>query len=210
MSQSKTSLSPDDLVVSPFGLTQLFCPSVSDSIVADVVFVHGLQGHPRKTWQYTGAPNQDNIYQHGYSLLTELKGLRVNCQDRPIIFVAHSLGGLLVKRALVEARKMKHDKELQDVSYSSSAIIFFGTPHRGADKVAWGIMLSNIFKAFRISTTDAILRNLDPHGGSSKLTELTLDFNAILEDESRQKDLKLYSFQEQSGMTGIQGLSGKV
>ena len=34
--------------INPFGLTEVFAPSVPPSV--DVVFVHGIFGHPKDTW----------------------------------------------------------------------------------------------------------------------------------------------------------------
>ena len=50
--------------------------------------------------------------------------------SRPIIFVAHSLGGLVVKQALVEAAQSnsKHD---QSILQSCVGLLFFGVPNRG-------------------------------------------------------------------------------
>ncbi|KAF7551857.1 hypothetical protein G7Z17_g4731 [Cylindrodendrum hubeiense] len=46
----------------------------------------------------------------------------------PIVFVCHSLGGLLVKNALVNARAAGADS-LDDISKSIAGIVFLGTPH---------------------------------------------------------------------------------
>jgi hypothetical protein len=46
----------------------------------------------------------------------------------PIIFVAHSLGGLVVKKAFILGQ---NDKEYQSIVRSISAIMFLATPHRG-------------------------------------------------------------------------------
>ena len=249
--------------VKDLGLTVLYEPQ--DEPIADVVFVHGLQGNPRKTWLYEGPVedpqeaqvpkrrrlfgraetptisvfwpadilpndhsnvriltfgydskvtnlgglvNKNNIFQHGRALrsavLTDRK--RLERLDRPLIFVAHSLGGLLVKEALLESLRRRDRESEYDLSSLCSGIIFFGTPHRGANDAYWGQILSNIVGAIQVDTNSSILRDLEPSSGSSKLEELRLNFMDILDDGH----IKIYSFQESAGKTGIKLAGGKV
>ncbi len=102
----------------------------------DIVLVHGLNGHPEKTWtakngvfwptdllpaSLKGAKarilvygynadvyafggdksaSSDMIHQHAQTLVTGLSLERQSedCAENAIIWVAHSLGGILVKR----------------------------------------------------------------------------------------------------------------
>lgn len=157
--------------------------------------------------------SKNGIFQHAHSLLRALDRIRGDCPKRPIIFFAHSLGGLVIKQVLVEARKQISDVSLVDIYNSTYATIFFGTPHRGSEIATWGLLLSNIANALTIDTKNAILRDLDPSSGSTKLEESILDFDDILRDQDRMKrlkDLKVFSFQEEQGMTSVKGLGGKV
>ena len=53
---------------------------------------------------------------------------------RPLLLVAHSLGGLVVKEALRKSRDYESVKpHLYNVVRSVVGVLFFGTPHRGAD-----------------------------------------------------------------------------
>lgn len=190
--------------VQDLGLTVLHDPPDGPAR-ADLVFIHGLQGHPRRTWRFkgtvtkmvpaagskssktfgllrrktpinwdkieikksvfwpaeilpedhsdvriltygydshlshwfTGPTNKMNITQHGRAFLHRLAQKRQGCQGRPLIFVVHSLGGLVVKETIIESRKQKHEPHLQDVYLSTRAIMFFGTPHRGAGDAGW-------------------------------------------------------------------------
>lgn len=144
-------------IVQDGGLTEL---STGDSSpMADLVFVHGLQGHPYRTWAcprgkknkakasvslsslinsrheqievsenptaywpgdfitrdfpelrvltygydsrasnfFKGSANQNTVLEHGNDLLHHLSGNRRRCLGRPLIFICHSLGGLVVK-----------------------------------------------------------------------------------------------------------------
>ena len=125
---------------------------------------------------------------------------------RPLIFVAHSLGGLLVKQALVESMKQERDGQEHRLHTACSAVIFFGTPHRGSPDASLGLILTNMIKASGLDVNNSILRDLDPKSGSPTLSNLLEDFNSLLEDEH----IDVYSFEESAGKTSIGLFSGKV
>ncbi|KIW84514.1 hypothetical protein Z517_03764 [Fonsecaea pedrosoi CBS 271.37] len=56
--------------------------------------------------------------------------------ERPIIFVCHGFGGLLVKRALIHSANIssRETEHLRSIYLSTHAILFFGTPHQGLDE----------------------------------------------------------------------------
>jgi hypothetical protein len=64
-------------------------------------------------------------------LVEDLVPLRTGKRRPPIIFVCHSLGGLVVKNALVGARKSDNE-DIQEVFRATTGIIFLGTPHDGS------------------------------------------------------------------------------
>ena len=78
--------------------------------------------------------------------------------QQPTIFVAHSMGGLVVKKAYVLG---KYDDEYSDIISKTQGIVFLATPHRGAH---YAKMLNNI-----LSTTPfcappkAYIEDLDIH-----------------------------------------------
>jgi pimeloyl-ACP methyl ester carboxylesterase len=55
--------------------------------------------------------------------------------SRPIIFVAHSLGGLLVKQLLRSAWEL-HVQHWEELAVNVRGIIFLGTPHTGSGLAA--------------------------------------------------------------------------
>ncbi|UKZ73695.1 hypothetical protein TrVFT333_001345 [Trichoderma virens FT-333] len=65
-------------------------------------------------------------------------------KNRPLIFVCHSLGGIVVKKALVLAHELNH--QYHNIVTSTIGIVFMGTPHRGADIVNWTSFLTNAIK----------------------------------------------------------------
>ncbi|KAG8528219.1 uncharacterized protein KY384_007136 [Bacidia gigantensis] len=90
---------------------------------------------------FFGKGSADRIQQHAQTLVAELQADRSleGCTNRPIIFVCHGLGGLLVKKALTysSTRTSKHVEHLYSIFVSTFAILFFGTPHQGMDTNAW-------------------------------------------------------------------------
>lgn len=73
---------------------------------------------------------------------------RKKATNRPIIFVCHSLGGLVVKRALIYSRSIAHQhlEHLRSVYISTYGILFLGTPHNGLDLAKWARILQPFFK----------------------------------------------------------------
>ncbi|KAK4031373.1 hypothetical protein C8A01DRAFT_21392, partial [Parachaetomium inaequale] len=82
----------------------------------------------------------------GKSLLMRLRGFRKTPQEReaPIIFVCHSLGGLVVKEALVHA--WNHSLQHQDILDKVKGCLFLGVPHRGSGLADWGKVAPDVAK----------------------------------------------------------------
>ncbi|KAI0421746.1 hypothetical protein F5X98DRAFT_389026 [Xylaria grammica] len=145
----------------PLGLTTVFEPE--GQAVADLIFVHGLNGGSRSTWSKAGddsfwpqawLPRDDafhdvRIHTFGYpSGLNRESALNIRdfasnlltCVDHcptmasstssgPIIFVGHSMGGLVIKKAYILARQIPEYEKLADRIH---AVFFLATPHQGA------------------------------------------------------------------------------
>jgi hypothetical protein len=75
------------------------------------------------------------VREQATDLLNQVDGNREDSKDRPIVFIAHSLGGIVVKRALVEAKLNDSCKAIREATYG---IAFFGTPHKGGKHVKLG------------------------------------------------------------------------
>ncbi|KEQ62534.1 uncharacterized protein M437DRAFT_49405, partial [Aureobasidium melanogenum CBS 110374] len=70
-------------------------------------------------------------------LLERLLGKRKKPEEkcRPIIFIAHSLGGLVVKQAMIQA--WSHSQRYNELLDSVKGCLFLGVPHGGADSAYW-------------------------------------------------------------------------
>ncbi|KND93937.1 Kinesin light chain [Tolypocladium ophioglossoides CBS 100239] len=107
--------------------------------------------------------NSQYMYNHALNLVADLLGKRkaTNSTERPIIFVAHSLGGIIVKSALIHSATCRQGAlhEYHSVKVSTHGIIFMGTPHQGGDGFQLGRLLTDIASVF-IAADDLIIENL--------------------------------------------------
>lgn len=77
----------------------------------------------------------DGLLRIASNLVAELCAQRPNsrAQRRPIIFICHGFGGLVVKRALAfsQTRRAPRVEHQRSIYLSTYAILFMGTPHTG-------------------------------------------------------------------------------
>ena len=199
---------PAALKIVQYGLSEVFA---APNPQVDIVFVHGLNGHPHHTWAthkpeifwpcdllpsaledqhvriltygydanvaaFTDGASKDKIHNHAEHLASRLTANRAVCSpprskknrkgwvkqggangriqlkkatERPIVFVCHSLGGLVVKRCLIycESVRHTHTERLRSIYVSTYGILFLGTPHNGSDLAKWGTLLQSICTA---------------------------------------------------------------
>ncbi|GAP92242.1 putative RAS-2 protein [Rosellinia necatrix] len=253
--------------ISDLGFSTVQSPATA---TVDIVFVHGLQGHPERSWTYSesyqrqaprrsikevllrrsssrlvvqdtpadpvfwprdllaasgdfadsrillwgydtqvvghffGANDQQNISQHGHNLLVALQQERKEDPHRPLLFVAHSLGGIIVKVALGNSRGSRHQPQFLSIYESTRGIVFLGTPHGGSQTANWGLVASNIIKCALQDPAESVLRGLRPN--NELLENLQKTFLEMLEDGH----FGVHSFYETKAMMGIYGINGMV
>jgi pimeloyl-ACP methyl ester carboxylesterase len=150
---------------------------------ADVIFVHGLGGDGRATW--SAAPDAfwplwifDDLQtievwtlEYPASMFGSANGSLVvsdqakqvldllaahSIGNRPLVFVCHSLGGLLVKQLLRTANEL-HLATWDPIAANTKGILFLATPHTGSS-------IANIASKFPLVSraTTQIIAN-DPH-----------------------------------------------
>ncbi|SLM40835.1 Ankyrin repeat-containing domain [Lasallia pustulata] len=260
--------------MSRHGLDEVYTPPTGVRAVAHVVLVHGLFGHPRKTWTgritrsrttrfsssratspshtstiledtlstnggetahtahgnneqvetdpdsvfwpqallpsvipdariftwgydadidgFLSTASQNTVHQHAINLLSDLADLRRSVEDKetPIIFLVHSLGGIIVKDALNESSQTEGTR-LKEIAPATYAVCFLGTPHRGSSSASIGKL------AYQIKVVATKRPNLKLLQALEKNSE-TLD---RVGDSFRQTLLKqkiyIYSFREE-------------
>ncbi|KAL7948403.1 hypothetical protein V8C42DRAFT_314325 [Trichoderma barbatum] len=81
--------------------------------------------------------------EHARMLLRCLKDKRKDTPLRPIIFLCHSLGGIVVKSALVEGTL---DPAYRSIVRSTRLLVFFATPHLGGNYSGIGDIAAKIVR----------------------------------------------------------------
>jgi hypothetical protein len=140
----------------------------------DVVALHGITGDAYNTWTkekcfwlrdiLPDALPGARIFSYGYdarvilsksvanldayslSLLQALKHVRRKKEDqeRRIIFICHSMGGIVAKNAINMAYDSKDfGNNFTNIFRSTSAILFLATPHRGSDETKLPMKLAS-------------------------------------------------------------------
>ena len=108
------------------------------AVEAARVLTFGYRAHASA---FYGNGSADRIQQHAHTLVADLQADRAleGCTQRPLIFVCHGLGGILVKKALAysSSRTSRNVEHLYSIFTSTYAILFFGTPHNGLDRGSW-------------------------------------------------------------------------
>jgi hypothetical protein len=77
--------------------------------------------------------SMDTVYDIAGNFLVALEAKRQADPLRPALFVVHSLGGIVVKEMLRRSSSYRVQTHLRNIFKSTIGVMFFGTPHRGAD-----------------------------------------------------------------------------
>ncbi|KAI4236697.1 MAG: hypothetical protein LQ349_002383 [Xanthoria aureola] len=164
------------------------------------VFAYGYDTRVRHA---LGAPvSKNNVYDIASDFLRTLEAERRSQPSRPLIFIAHSLGGIVVKELLRQSRGHQvHHSHLHHIYKATAAVLFFGTPHGGADpRGLCEHVVEQVARAAGLTVNEQIVSTLLPN--SERLRELRDEFGPM----ARREQWIIYSFQEQYG---VQYLGGK-
>ncbi|CZR51417.1 uncharacterized protein PAC_01293 [Phialocephala subalpina] len=197
-----------------------------DASGIDLIFVHGLRGSRLKTWSsgdvfwprdflkddvknarvitwgYDASvanafayASKESIFGHADTLLNDLARLRKRI-TRPIVFICHSLGGLVVKAALIESAAYNSHKRhptLGEIYASTIGVIFLGTPHRGSSKENLGEVVANVAKLSFRQPNKQLLATLktDSHileNQRDQFTTISSNLSIIVKEASASYD----------------------
>jgi len=125
---------------------------------------------------------------------------RTNTQKRKILFVAHSLGGLVVEDAMTHSRNTA-ETFLRQIEENTIGIAFLGVPHYGADLASWGRFGTRIVNVLRRANED-IIAVLEPGSEMLRITEKTFrNILSLRKDEGLE--ISITCFYEELPVLGV-------
>jgi nucleoside phosphorylase/pimeloyl-ACP methyl ester carboxylesterase len=184
-----------------------------DSTLVAVVFLHGLGGHLFDTWTGPGTSRDDcwlhwvgqdlncDTWTLGYDAalsrwqdqamplpdqgtqIAQLLAVHPGLKDRALVLVGHSMGGLVIKTLITQARAAG-DTRTRALLDRIRAVVFVATPHQGSQ-------LASLAKAVAAGVrTNAQVGNMSLH--DAHLRQL----GAAFREQRRELRLKIAVFAE--------------
>ncbi|KAI8168729.1 hypothetical protein K4K49_012692 [Colletotrichum sp. SAR 10_70] len=187
------------------------------SAVADIVFVHGLNGHREETWTAPGETEpwpktllpkeitDARVLTFGYDAsVADWKG--VVGQSRIANHASNLLNALANFRdkddtALVSSLQ-RPQRHLQAILASTKGIIFLGTPHHGSGLAIWAERLSKSIGLIKQTNADIVqvLRR-----DSEVLARIQDSFHTMIQSRTKQglSAIEITCFYEELPMRGV-------
>ncbi|KAI0399798.1 hypothetical protein F4802DRAFT_533348 [Xylaria palmicola] len=163
------------------------------------VLTYGYDTHIR---HWAGQPVcRNTVRDIAWDFLVALEAARQAGPARPLLFVVHSLGGIVVKELLRRSSGCRQGQSyLRSVFESTKGIMFFGTPHSGADpRGALQHIAELVIKAIGFKVNEQMVDSLLP--SSERLAELRDEFGPL----AHEQQWIIHSFQEQLGTKALNG-----
>ncbi|KAI1739402.1 hypothetical protein F4680DRAFT_422670 [Xylaria scruposa] len=158
-------------------------PAPEDANV-DIVFIPGLGEHQLQAWtadddNRTVWPSEflpddvkharilafkydsTQVTKHADDLCNKLHRFRLDSKTtgRPIILVAHSLGGIVPAQVLVKGRESPEGSDLKSISQKIQGMVFFGTPFRDSKKKKFPEIIEKLIGLYKLGPDkDAIVQ----------------------------------------------------
>ena len=133
---------------------------------------------------------------HAQSLLDGVQNKRNEDKERhrPLIFVAHSMGGLLVKQALVHAQL--DETRYSCIRASTYSLVFFATPHRGGNYVTIAQIAAAFCSAITGHPSSSLLKSLERNSLLEEIASVQFgqqmnSYDILSFFEQRKMDIKI-------------------
>lgn len=154
-------------------------------------------GYDVQIEQMLSAASKASIFHHAETLLSDLVMARKQKGDRkkPLFFIAHSLGGIVVKDALSLSGNEK--TFLNEILPATKGVMFLGTPHHGTKIATLGKIAFELSKVLLKRPNLQVLRGLEAN--SETLERIARSFGQVLSSGQ----IKVHSFREELDTAGV-------
>ncbi|KUJ07385.1 uncharacterized protein LY89DRAFT_365096 [Mollisia scopiformis] len=160
-------------------------------------------GYDAYVADWRGMVSQNRIGNHSMNLLTSIATFREDddTNDRPIIFICHSLGGLVCEDALSAAAR-RPERHLRAIIDCTCGILFLGTPHHGSGLAKWAGMLAVMIGILK-QTNPQILAVFEKE--SEVLARVQDEFHTMVRsrNQERLQPIEITCFFEEIPLPGV-------
>jgi hypothetical protein len=171
------------------------------------VLVYGYDAELEGSLSWASLENLAKMFL--YSLVSFLEDTETMTQNRPLIFIAHSFGGLVIKQALVLALQEQHHRLLYGnpeaiafrILLSTTALLFFGVPNMGMSS-------QHLTKLVKGKPNESLVRDLQTNSNrepSQFLRQLSQRFKECV--ETHQPHFNIVAFFEMKESNTIERLA---
>ncbi|KAJ9674481.1 hypothetical protein PVL29_023814 [Vitis rotundifolia] len=149
-----------------------------------------ILGSHKQSVKGSAPPKSDKVKEVSSMLLDKLVAAGIG--NRPVVFVTHSMGGLVVKQMLYQAKA----ENIDNLVKNTIGIVFYSCPHFGSKLADMPWRMGFVF---RPAPTIGELRS-----GSPRLVEL----NDFIRHLHKKKQLEVLSFSETKVTPIVEGYGG--
>eukprot|EP01084_Bolivina_argentea_P002926 5465_1 len=147
-----------------------------------------------------GFENIVSLKERGELFVKALTSYIKDHKTKPIIFIAHSMGGLVVKHGLIYSSQRQTysasnivANRLYNIYKRTIGIIFYGTPHLGSQ-------IASLYSKFKLLPYFGPSNDIKQlRTDNCVLIDLKKEFRGIVEKHPRHKHIKIMSFIELHG-----------
>ncbi|KAH6856020.1 Alpha/Beta hydrolase protein [Chaetomium sp. MPI-CAGE-AT-0009] len=140
---------------------------------------------------------------HAADLCNRLAGFRAttNSSDRPLVFVAHSLGGLVCAQLAVKGALGAEPDNITVIANNTRGMVFLGTPFHGSPVAPYASVFSSMVSILHKTHSQKVK---DLQQKSEKLQILAESFASVLHQRIRNdKEIRVAFFHEMKKMYGV-------
>lgn len=190
MERAQTHPAEENIEHTPLG-DEVFWPQTLLPVVIPDAKILSF-GYDADVGGLLSSASQNIIHQIAQILLSDLADLRDKPaeQEIPLVFVVHSLGGIIVKDALNQSNSTVGTR-LKSIAPATLGVCFLGTPHRGSKTASLGKIAWNLTVIATNRPNLKLLQGLERN--SETLDRVSDGFSQVL----LKYKIAIYSFREE-------------